>query len=83
MSGLSRQPCHEKGVISEAYKDIFSGMKVNSVMAYWPNVTDAEILKMSNEQMRPKAAPDYLVKDAERNLVYCPWATSSEEIYQA
>lgn len=56
----------------DAYKDILSGVKVCDVKAYRPNVTDAEILKMSDEQMRTKAAQGYFVRDAERNLVYCP-----------
>lgn len=64
--------CLEAGVIPEAYKDILSSMKVSDVKAYRPDVTDAEVLKMSDEQMREKAALGYFVRDAERNLVYCP-----------
>lgn len=64
--------CLEAGVIPDAYKDILSGVKVCDVKAYRPNVTDAEILKMSDEQMRTKAVQGYFVRDAERNLVYCP-----------
>lgn len=64
--------CLEAGVIPEAYKDILSGMKVSDEKAYRPDVTDAEILNMSDEQMREKAAQGYFVRDAERNLVYCP-----------
>lgn len=64
--------CLEAGVIPEAYKDILSGVKVCEVKAYEPDVTDAEVLKMSDEQMRAKAVQGYFVRDAERNSVYCP-----------
>lgn len=64
--------CLEAGVIPDVYKDILSGVKVCDVKACRPDVTDAEILKMSDEQMRAKAAQGCFVRDAERNLVYCP-----------
>lgn len=64
--------CLEAGVIPDAYKDILSGVKVCEVKAYKPDLSDAEVLKMSDEQMRAKAAQGYFVRDAERNLVYCP-----------
>ena len=64
--------CLEAGVIPEAYKDILLDVKVCEVKAYKPDVTDTEVLKMSDEQMRAKAVQGYFVRDAERNLVYCP-----------
>lgn len=64
--------CLEAGVIPDAYKDILSGVKVCDVKACRPDVTDAGILKMSDKQMRAKAAQGCFIRDAERNLVYCP-----------
>lgn len=35
-------------------------------------MAESAVLKMTPEQMRAKALEGYFVRDAERNLVYCP-----------
>lgn len=64
--------CLEAGVIPDAYKGILTDVRISDVKAFQPKTTDAEVLNMSDEQMREKAAEGFFVRDAERNLVYCP-----------
>lgn len=64
--------CLEAGVVPDAYKGILTDVRIRDVKAFLPETTDAEVLNMSDEQMRAKAAEGFFVRDAERNLVYCP-----------
>lgn len=64
--------CLQAGVIPDVYKDILTDAKITEVKEYTTDVADSAVLKMSPEQMRTKALEGYFVRDAERNLVYCP-----------
>ena len=64
--------CLEAGVVPDVYKGILTDVRICDVKAFQPETTDAEVLNMSDEQMREKAAEGFFVRDAERNLVYCP-----------
>ena len=64
--------CLECGVIPDAYKDILTDMQIAEVRERITGEADSDILKMTPEQMREKALEGFFVRDAERNLVYCP-----------
>ena len=64
--------CLEAGVIPDIYNGILTDAKVCEVKKYEADIADSEILSMSDEEMKAKAAEGYFVRDAERNLVYCP-----------
>lgn len=66
------EACLRSGVIPEIYKDILSDAEIRDVRIRNSNITDSEVLKMSPEQMLEKALEGYFVRDAVRNLVYCP-----------
>lgn len=72
---LSKKPedlraCLEAGEIPEAYKEVLENPEIVDVKIRV--LEDADVLKMSPEEMREKALEGYFVRDAERNLVYCP-----------
>lgn len=66
--------CLEAGVIPDAYKGILTDAQIVEKTTYCSDIdtTDADVLKMSPEQMLAKAKEGYFVRDIERNLVYCP-----------
>ena len=64
--------CLEAGVIPDAYEGILTDAQYAEVKEFTANVEDSAVLKMTPEQMRAKALEGYFVRDAERNLVYCP-----------
>lgn len=64
--------CLEAGVIPDAYKDVLSDASVVEVGKRVNPDSDAPVLAMSPEEMRAKAKEGFFVRDAERNLVYCP-----------
>ena len=64
--------CLEAGVIPDIYNGILTDAKVCEVKKYEADIADSEILSMSDEEMKAKAAEGYFIRDAERNLVYCP-----------
>jgi transposase len=64
--------CLEAGVIPDIYNGILTDANVCEVKKYEADIADSEILSMSDEEMKAKAAEGYFVRDAERNLVYCP-----------
>lgn len=64
--------CLECGVIPDAYKGILTDMQIAEVRERITGEADSDILKMTPEQMREKALEGFFVRDAERNLVYCP-----------
>ena len=64
--------CLEAGVIPDAYKDILSDVEFKEIKSRVADMPSSDVLKMNPEQMRAKALEGYFVRDAERNLVYCP-----------
>ena len=64
--------CLEAGVIPNAYEGILTDVQTIEVKEFTTAVTDSAVLNMTPEQMRAKALEGYFVRDAERNLVYCP-----------
>lgn len=64
--------CLESGVIPDAYKGILSNVEIKKVKTRIAVIPDSDILKMTPEQMQAKALDGYFVRDAARNLVYCP-----------
>ena len=64
--------CLEAGVIPDVYKGILSDVEFKEIRTRVADVPSSDILKMTPEQMRTKALEGYFVRDAERNLVYCP-----------
>ena len=64
--------CLEAGVVPDAYEKILTDMKVVNVKEYIPEISDAEVLKMTDEEMKARAAEGFFVRDADRDLVYCP-----------
>ena len=64
--------CLEAGVIPDAYKDILSDVEFKEIKSRVADMPSSDVLKMTPEQMRAKALEGYFVRDAERNLVYCP-----------
>lgn len=66
--------CLQAGVIPDAYKGILTDAEKTEVRRRTTPTSDSEILRMSPEEMRKKALEGFFVRDAERNLVYCPQA---------
>lgn len=64
--------CLQAGVVPDAYKDILTDAHTAEIRKYSSDVADSAVLKMTPEEMRVKALEGYFVRDAERNLVYCP-----------
>lgn len=64
--------CLEAGVIPDAYKDILSDMEIKEVKTRTADIPDSDILEMTPGQMQAKALDGYFVRDAARNLAYCP-----------
>ena len=64
--------CLEAGVIPDAYKGILTDVEVTEEKSYVADIPDSDVLKMTDEEMKAKAAEGYFVRDAERGLVYCP-----------
>lgn len=64
--------CLEAGVIPDVYEGILTDAQTAEVKELATDVVDSAVLKMTLEQMRAKALEGYFVRDAERNLVYCP-----------
>ena len=62
----------EAAVIPEAYKAFLTDAQIVEVKEYTSDIAESAVLKMTHEQMRAKALEGYFVRDAERNLVYCP-----------
>ena len=68
--------CLRAAVIPEVYKDYISGIKVtekkNMLKEDESPETELPVYKMSEQEMRERALKGYFVRDAERNIVYCP-----------
>lgn len=64
--------CLQAGVIPDAYNGILTDMETVEVKKRALPTFDSAVLNMTSEQMRAKALEGFFVRDAERNLVYCP-----------
>lgn len=64
--------CLQAGVIPDAYSGVLSDMEIVEVKKRKRAMPDSAVLNMTSEQMRTKALEGFFVRDAERNLVYCP-----------
>ena len=64
--------CLQAGVIPDAYNGILTDMETVEVKKRTLPTFDSAVLNMTSEQMRAKALEGFFVRDAERNLVYCP-----------
>lgn len=65
------EACLKSGKIPTVYADILDSLKVIERTTY-ECVTPKELKTMSDEEMRLLALRGYFVRDAEKNLVYCP-----------
>ena len=65
------EACLKAGKIPTAYAGILDSPKVIERKTY-ECVTPKDLMSMSEEQMRLLALRGYFVRDAEKNLVYCP-----------
>lgn len=64
--------CLEAGVVPKVYEGILSDPRVVMGRTRMVGVSDEEVSGMTQEQMRAVALEGNFVRDAERNLVYCP-----------
>ena len=64
--------CLEAGVIPDVYEGILTDARISEVSSHTTQATDADVAVMTTEQMKSKALEGYFVRDAARNLVYCP-----------
>lgn len=68
--------CLRAGVIPEAYRDCISKMEITEkrTMLKEDGTSENEtpVYKMSEQEMKERALKGYFVRDAERNIVYCP-----------
>lgn len=64
--------CLETGVIPDIYQGILTDASVEEVRKCIDLESDSSVLKMTPEEMRLKATQGFFVRDAARNLVYCP-----------
>lgn len=64
--------CLQAGIIPHAYKDVLTDVEIKEVRRRMESTSDSDILRMSPDEMRGKALEGFFVRDAERNLVYCP-----------
>lgn len=64
--------CLEAGIIPDAYKDILSDAEIVEIKKRAVAVSDSAVLNMTPDEMLAKAREGFFVRDAERNLVYCP-----------
>lgn len=64
--------CLQAGVIPDAYKGILTDVEITEVRRRMTSTSDSDILRMSPDEMRKKALEGFFIRDAERNLVYCP-----------
>lgn len=64
--------CLQAGIIPNAYAGILTYPQIAESGRRVLPVSDSAVLNMTDEQMRAKALEGYFVRDAGRNLVYCP-----------
>ena len=63
--------CLEAGIIPDVYKDALTDAKVYEERTRVPS-SGISILSMTREEMLAKAGEGFFVRDAGRDLVYCP-----------
>lgn len=66
------ETCLQAGIIPHAYKDVLTDVEIKEVRRRMVSTSDSDILRMSPDEMREKSLEGFFVRDAERNLVYCP-----------
>lgn len=64
--------CLHAGVVPDCLKGILTDASIEEVTTRRRTPTDADVAKMTLEEMIAKAHEGYFVRDAERNLVICP-----------
>ena len=64
--------CLEAGVIPDVYEGILTDATVTEVMGGGLSSVDSAVASMTEGEMRAKALEGFFVRDAGRNLVYCP-----------
>lgn len=64
--------CLHAGVVPHCLEGILTDATVEEVVKRHHETTDSEIAKMTLEQMVAKAREGYFVRDADRNIVFCP-----------
>lgn len=66
--------CLQAGVIPDAYTGILTDAEKAEVRRRTAQTSDSDVLRMTPDGMRKKALEGFFVRDAGRNLVYCPQA---------
>lgn len=66
--------CLQAGVIPDAYEGILTDAEQTEIRRRMTSTSNSDVLRMSPDEMRKKALEGFFVRDAERNLVYCPQA---------
>lgn len=64
--------CLEAGVIPDVYEGILTDATVTEVRGGRLSPVDSAVASMTEGEMRAKALEGFFVRDAGRNLVYCP-----------
>lgn len=64
--------CLEAGVIPDVYEGILTDATVTEVRGGGLSSVDSAVASMTEGEMRAKALEGFFVRDAGRNLVYCP-----------
>lgn len=64
--------CLQAGIVPDAYQGILTDAEITEVRRRALPASDSGVLRMNPEEMRRKAIEGFFVRDAERNLVYCP-----------
>ena len=64
--------CLEAEVIPDTYNGILTNREIIEVKKRMLSTTDSVVLSMSQHEMRAKVLEVFFVRDAARNLVYCP-----------
>ena len=64
--------CLHSGVIPSCFESVLSDVVIEEVVKTHMEITDSRVATMTQEEMMAKAREGYFVRDAGRNLVYCP-----------
>lgn len=64
--------CLHSGVIPSCFESVLSDVVIEEVVKTYRESTDSRVATMTQEEMMAKAREGYFVRDAGRNLVYCP-----------
>lgn len=64
--------CLHAGVVPTCLAAVLSDARIEEVISIHREAVDSDILKMGPAEMIAKAREGFFVRDAERNLVYCP-----------